>query len=435
MSRRDSRRPHKSKLVVELGLGSLTRKLALAVAAAALIVLLYFGAKWSLANMAAAAADDPVIADLTIRLAPDDPQTHFAAAVLFDRTFIPDDLQRSISEYEKAAALSPANYLLWMEYGKALGRGGDAERSERALRRAMDLAPNYFSVKWTLGNALLRSGKSEEGFDLVRQAAAGNPSLAGPAATIAYGYFEGDIERVKAAFGPSAEINSALALLLAREKRFDEAALTWASVPAESGNSETARAGRQLADELIAGGRSEAALAVLMSVFPDAGFAPETIHNAGFEVPIKTQDALAFEWQLSSGTQPQILQSEGQHRSGGKSLVVAYSSPDGKSLREIRQIVVVQPGRRYTFTGFYRADIRSAARPAWQVVDPAGEVIASARLDADPPDWQEFSAAFTVPHGTDRVLLRLGVENCGASICPIAGNVWFDDFSLTSKQP
>src|ERR1043165_831735 len=85
----------------------------------------FYIAKWGFANMISTRADTTEVADLAVSLGPSDPQTHYTAAVLYDKTFLAADQQRSISEYETALALSPHNYLLWLEYGKALSRNGD----------------------------------------------------------------------------------------------------------------------------------------------------------------------------------------------------------------------------------------------------------------------------------------------------------------------
>src|SRR5215475_3146850 len=83
---------------------------------AALLVMIaanYVFGRWALANMAASHADIVEAAELTAKWGPDDPQTHYAVAVLRERSFLPDDFSRSLDEYNRATALSPNNYLYW----------------------------------------------------------------------------------------------------------------------------------------------------------------------------------------------------------------------------------------------------------------------------------------------------------------------------------
>src|SRR5262245_51798568 len=99
------------------------RAAALAVCAAAILLAL-FSLVWCLANTASFVADQKEVGVLITELSPGDPQTHFTSALLHERTFEPADLSTSLSEYEKAAALSPYNYLLWLRLGSAQGKTG-----------------------------------------------------------------------------------------------------------------------------------------------------------------------------------------------------------------------------------------------------------------------------------------------------------------------
>src|SRR5262245_36770735 len=130
----------------EFKVDSISRRIVFFAILLVIAVLHWYVAKWAFANMVSLRADRTEIADIAVGLAPDDPQTHYAAAVLYDKTFLPQDQARSLSEYEMAVSRAPENYLLWLEYGKALARGGDAEKAEAALRRAEKLAPNYSVV-------------------------------------------------------------------------------------------------------------------------------------------------------------------------------------------------------------------------------------------------------------------------------------------------
>ena len=137
--------------------------------------------KWGMASSAAVRAEDADVAEFVTGLAPDDPQTHYSAAVLLEKSFERGDVQKSLNELETATGLAPENYLFWLDLGRARERSGDTEGAERALRRALDLAPNYARVQWALGNALLRQGRVDEAFAEIQKAVAGDPeSFANP---------------------------------------------------------------------------------------------------------------------------------------------------------------------------------------------------------------------------------------------------------------
>jgi Tfp pilus assembly protein PilF len=403
-------------------------RVSLAAAAVVLIAFHWYIVKWSFGNMVSTRAEQPEVADFAVALAPDDPQTHYAAAVLYDRTFLASDQQRSLDEYEHAAALAPGNYLLWLEYGKALGRSGNFEASESALRQALKLAPNYSVVQWTLGNLLVRRGNENEGFEQIRRAIAGNDSYAPPAVSFAYEYFSGNIEKVRETVGSSPAASAALALSLARAKRFDEAADVWSSIPEVARDASILLAGRSLTNEMISAKRFHLAIRVSEVSGSMAG----QVRDGGFEDEIKLENAGPFEWQIDPGTQPQPLQSTSQPHSGSRCLVLRFASSDGNGLRQMSQTVVVTPGQKYVFGGFFRSDVRSDSTPAFLIVDATnGNVLSEVRLNTPSDVWKQFSTDVVVPAGTDGIILRFTVKKCASSICPINGSIWLDDLALT----
>ena len=393
----------------------------------------WFIGKWGVANMASTRADRGPIADVAVDWAPSDPQTHFAAAVLYDRTFIAADQQRSLSEYEQAVALSPHNYLLWLEFGKALERSGDRSRAEAALERALELAPNYAAVQWALGNLLVRNGHTAAGFDQIRKAVDGDPQFAGSAASFAYQYFSGDLDQARSVAGSSDRANAALALLLAREKRFDEAAGVWQSI-GQVRDESIAMTGKSLVNELISAKRFGSALNVSNSLDASSNFAAEKIYDGGFENAVKLEGGSPFEWQIGQGTQPQVLQSTSQPHAGSRSLVLRFSSNDGTGLRSVSQTVVVRPGSKYTFSGFYRSDLKADGKIVWQVAAASNDEVLSEIPLVGTAEWTAFSGSFQSPSNSDAVVIRLIVKSCGSALCPINGSVWIDDLDLKATR-
>ena len=54
-----------------------------------------------------------------------------------------NNLADAVHEYEIAATLSPNDYRYWMELGRGIEAAGDNAGGERALGRAVELAPAY----------------------------------------------------------------------------------------------------------------------------------------------------------------------------------------------------------------------------------------------------------------------------------------------------
>ena len=404
----------------------------LVVALLLLAVVHWYIGEWGLGNMVSTRADETRIADVAIDMAPSDPQTHYAAAVLYDRTFVAADQERSLRDYEQSVALSPNNYLLWLEYGKALERNGDQARGEAALRQALALAPNYAAVHWALGNLLVRKGATDAGFDEIEKAVSGDPQYAGSAAAFAYQFFDGDLDRTRRVAGTSEAANAALALLLAKQKRFDEAVSVWQMVGQPTDDA-FAASGRSLANELVSAKKFGLAFSVFKTLDPSAAFDSEKVHDGGFEDAIKLDGAPPVEWQIGPGNQPQVLLSTSQPHGGSRSLVLRFNSNDGSGLRSLSQTVIVRPNVKYLFSGFYHSDLKADGKLVWQVVDAVNETAIAEVPLGNAHDWAAFSTGFQSPADTDAVILRMTMKSCGSALCPANGSVWLDDLNFKAN--
>ena len=408
------------------------RRIALLALAAIMVVVMYYFAKWDLANMASTSSDMVEIADLTTRLAPADPQTHYAAAVLYEKTFLPDDLARSMTEYEKAAALAPHNFLYWLELGKSRERSGDIELAERTLRRTLDLAPNYAAVQWPLGNVLLREGKTDEGFAEIRKALAGNPKYAAPAVNAAAQIFDGNVSEIKKAIGDDPNVNAALVGWLSQRDQLDEAMNIWDSLPADDRRNSLKQNGETLFNQLVAAKK----FSLAAKVFADdpASVLSGVVANGDFESPIKAEGASIFEWKIADGSQPQIVISPSQKHGGNYSLWLTFDTRLTSEFRQISQTVVVERGRTYSFEAFYKQELNGAGALRWEILDAAdNKPLAVTDNAANTAGWLPLRARFTVPQGSDAVVVRLAMVNCVSSVCPMSGKVWFDDISLKAQ--
>ncbi|HEX8637700.1 MAG TPA: carbohydrate binding domain-containing protein, partial [Pyrinomonadaceae bacterium] len=340
-----------------------------------------------------------------------------------------------LAEYEKATALSPHNYLFWLALGKARERAGEPEAAEKALRRAAALAPNYGHVRWTLGNILVRQGKTEEGFGEIRAAAESDASFMAPAIASAWQIFDGDIAAVKKAIGDSMQTNAALAVFLTKQKRFDESLAAWNALPAEAKTTAFKQNGEELYSQMIANKKYRFAAELYPQIFPSAAqsFALGKIDNGSFERDVKMREAAAFEWQIAEGSQPQIILDNQQKRGGERSLLFVYSTPDGKNLRGVSQIVAVEAAKKYRFSVFYKSDLKTAATLRWEIADAAdGKVLAISGAVAEKADWTNLSMEFSTGGTPEAVVVRLVRGECKSAVCPISGKIWFDDLELAT---
>lgn len=401
-------------------------------------VLAFFFVRWHFANAVASRIDPKIpesklVIESLVALGPSDPQTHYAAASIFEKTFESGDLERSLREYETAAALAPNNYQMWINLGRARNLAGDAAGADAALKKALELAPNYAAVQWAYGNFLIRDGRTDEGFRLASLAARANPDFARSAVSIALQIFEGNVGEVQRILGEGEAVNAALTTALSAAERYEDAVAAWAKIEKPVMQTSQKPLGEKLIERLIAAKRFRLAASVtsdLAEQDSDKATIGE-ISNGGFEAGIKQQKAKLFEWQIQDGKEPQIGLSESQKRSGKLGLMMIFNSFDASEFRTISQTIAVEPGKAYDFEGFYRSDLKAAAALKIEFVDAANSVI----IAATPPlalagDWATLRTRINVPQNTDGIIVRLARENCSGAACRITGRLSFDDFSL-----
>lgn len=413
-------------------------RVVLIVATIACLVAAWFFIKWNFANAVASRLDpnrpeSKIVADWLTQVATGDPQTHFAAAVLYEKTFDTDDLIRSLLEYETAAALSPYHYVMWLNLGKARSLSGDTEGSLSAFRRALELAPNYSIVQWVYGNSLIRQGQTDKGFALIAKAAASNPEYARTAVLTALEMYEGDVATARRALGESEVTHSALASVLAGQKRYAESVDAWSNLANEDKRGNHKTLGDSLTTQLVTAKKILLAARVVADMQDNDANKPSAgaIVNGGFENGVKLRNAGVFEWQIADGIQPQIGLGEGQAHGGKYSLWMIFNTSESTAFRSVSQTVPVVPGGIYEFEVFYRSDLKTAATFRWEVADAsAGTTLSATAPLAPAADWTSLRGKFTAPAGSDGVVVRLAREGCGGPLCPVNGKLSFDDISI-----
>lgn len=412
------------------------KKAALLLAAAACIGGAYFFAKWGLVNSAVLRVDNGDLALYLTTLAPDDPLPHYASAVFLEKSFEPADVDHSLKEFETATGLAPGNYLYWLDLGRARERSGDAEGAERALRQSLLLAPNYSRVQWALGNALLRQGRREEAYAEIQKAVTGDPALAMPAAVMAWQFFNGDIAEIRRSAGGSARLDAALAALLIGQKKYDEAIAIWDSIPAAEKSTTVKDIGTTLYSKLIEARRLRQALRISYELDSQATrFEPGIVVNGGFESAVKLEGAGPFEWQIAGGLQPQIVLTNGKKHGGNNSLLLVFNTNAVTDFRSVTLLVPVEPNTEYDFQVFYSSDLKTPASFKWEVVNALdGRTIASTNAITPSTEWTPLTVRFKSSDASDGVIIRLARGDCG-TVCPIVGNLWFDDVSLRRANP
>jgi hypothetical protein len=417
-----------------INVDALWRRALLLVPAVLALACVWVAGRWFVGDTLANYPPNEQFARAAERLAPDDPQAHFTIGVYARRSFEPDALTETVRQFERATSLSPHDYRLWMDLGRAREQAGDAAGGELALRRARELAPNYVMPRWYLGNLLLRAGRESDAFAELRAAAESDPTLRGPIFSSVWSIFDGDVARVTAAIAGSTSVRGELVTYLLSQKRTDDALKLWATLSPNDRRAQRA-AGDALVETLLATKRINAALSVYHETAADAArIVAGQITNGGFEDDAGAAGKRPFDWSVTPVAQAQTGVDPSARHSGARSLRVSFNAPSSIQYANVVQLVAVEPGARYRLEFFVRTE--SLKSVATLVVDVIGAKQGGVSLATSAPaptgtnEWQQVASEFTVPQDADGVLLVIRRQPCKDEACPIFGKIWYDDFSL-----
>jgi hypothetical protein len=371
-------------------------------------------------------------ANEAVGLTPKDPEAHFARALLLERGSLPEE---AAAEHERAAALRPRDYYLWMMLGNSREGLDDEEGALAALSEAVRLAPYYAQPRWQLGNALFRAGRADEGFEEMRRAALSNQTLLPNMIDLAWGASNKDPAATESLVRPETkQWRVALAHFFARKGQAAEALKLYR---AAGGLAEAER--QTLVSELLATKGYAEAYEVWAAV-ENGAQTPSTAGGAGqftngsFESQLSFAEQ-GFGWQFARD--PNTLKfslDTVEPRAGKFSLRLDWNGNAQPNAPVASQLLLVEPNSRYRLTFAARTqEIVSGALPRIVLVDKNSvdnHVLAqSATLGKGSNNWQDYTLEFTTGSETRAVLVGLQRESCGAEPCPIFGRLWLDAFS------
>lgn len=428
----------KTPSIVTIRLKPTTRWLLLLPAICALLVS-WFAVRWYVGNTLAEYA--PTVenggiemARVAARWAPADPFTHWRLASLEDKVFSAANLADAAREYQLAVTLSPYDYRYWMELGRALEATGDVSGGEKALKRAVDLAPAYSHPRWHYGNVLLRAGKQDEAFVQLALAAKLDNQMRPPVFGLAWQVFDGDVDKIAAAACPFTPVRMQFATFLAGRSKVEDAMRVWRTISPEDRKTEITL-GEEFKTVLMQNKHFRPLLEVTQATEPTAdGPAPEQIWNGDFERDIQPTSAKDFYWVINSRPAARIGGDPIAH-SGKGSLRILFKATDKLDTVGVAQTIVVMPDTQYHFEGYLRTqDLTSGGMPSISILDATNEAL----LVKSPPtpsgtnDWLKITLDFKTAAQSDGIIVRVTREPCAEQeqVCPLFGTIWYDDFTL-----
>ena len=398
----------------------------------------WVGIRWYIGNTLAEftpAVEDGGMdtARLAVKWAPRDPLTHWRVGDYDEKVFSSDNLNDSVREYQLAVALSPYDYRYWLELGHAFEAAGDGASGEKALRRAVELAPSYSYPLWVFGNVLVRQGKMDEAFQYLARAAQADPELQPQVFNLAWQTFGGDVDGIARIACPSPAVRMHFATYLVNIGRGDDAMRIWSTIDVHDRRSPLSEEFKQV---LLNVKVFRLALEVTRDIDHETIDVPaaEQFTNPGFETDLALSRGKSFNWVILSGSQVLIGRDTGTAHSGKASLRLAFTAAKPLGTINISQIIAVEPNTQYRFECYAKTEgLNSASTPQLVIYSARDNTLIAntAGLPTGTSDWENITFDFTTKADSDAIKLGVMRSPCTVgTVCPIFGNVWYDDFNL-----
>lgn len=365
---------------------------------------------------------------------PDSPRLQARLAAAEFRA-IDRNLNQAEAHVRKAIELLPGEYTYRLLFGDILEAQGQRGEAEKAYQEALRLAPNYLEVHWRLANNLVRQGKVNESLEHFRQATSRNLTLLPNAYDLIWNVSNGNLEAIRNITGTLPKAQLTLAQFLVRQAKFTEAAEVYRRLERPLRRTEPESAAMLTA--LIAANQVPLARELWGDVMTDETGKPQPLlWNGSFETPIVPSLA-QFDWTLRDNDYMRAAIDPQTAHSGTQSLRLAFLGKDTARVDgEIRQLVLVKPGKRYRLEAYYKIrELITPMGPRVAITDTVSQTViaASDPLPEGTHAWQQLSVEFTVPTNSTAVFVQIQRIPKYSYDDPTRGYIWVDDFVLKEQ--
>jgi hypothetical protein len=364
-----------------------------------------------------------------VSIASSDPEGHFSRGLTLMAS---GDFESAIEDFEKAVALRPRDYSLWLKLGQVRDFSGDTLGALKAFEESVRHAPYYAQPRWHLGKALLKTERKQAAFVELGRAAHSDPLLLTYVIDLLWSATDGNATEVIRVIQPQTDAeNIALAKYFVPRGKMSEALdlLRKAGSAADLDR-------HQLTVQLIEAGRFRDA----SDVWRTGNTAENTalVMDGGFERGV-ISDATGFVWHSLRGSAGvKVILDQNIAQNGSNSVRLDFDGSPDSDAHFLQQLVILEKNTRYQLMFAARGqEISSGGLPLIAVND-AGQtaqmLAVSKPVPAGSSDWQRYTIEFLTTNQTEAAYIVVKRKTCGTGMCPIFGRVWFDDFTLTKLQ-
>jgi Carbohydrate binding domain/Tetratricopeptide repeat len=349
------------------------------------------------------------------------------------QTIVRNDPRAAIPYLETGVRLNPHDATCWTALGDSYAQAGDFANERRTLEAALRAEPNDAHIALNTATIYVNSNEVERALPLYQLAIQKRPDWAAQILRNIWFHEPNADELMAKALPPGAAPRLALLKLLVEKNQSPSAALVWQKIMQDNQPFESKDA-LFYVDALLAQGDADAAEKAWQQLASrDGDLAQRStkgnlIANAGFERSILNG---GFDWIYTPVHGIDVSVDTAEFHSGSRALALSFDS-DNLDVAGLKQFIYVQPGSRYSFTAWVRADsIETANGPRFAFSDPTTHqaVFSSEDVLGSFP-WRAISGEFSTGAGTK--LLELSIVR-NPAIGRIRGKIWIDDLELVQN--
>lgn len=418
----------------------MTGRIAVGAAILTALVFIWLGVRWQVGNMLAELTspnrDDALgVGNLAAGLSPNDPLPRWLIAAKQKQLFSPESTESSIINFGETVRLAPHDFRWWIELGRAFEQAERPVDAEKALTRAVELAPSYTFPRWQLGNFYLRQNRTEEAFAELKKTTEMSAVYRNQVFSLAWDYFGKDPRKVEELAIDTPSTKPSLVLFYAARSSPKDALRIWNTLADEQkeSNKQTAKeaafilAGKFFFNEAAEFARQSGR---------DPDVKPGAVTNGDFEGPLAASEESLFGWKVNraEGRADSSIDSSVKH-GGARSLKTTFRNFEKPTIYTLLQHVALEPLGRYRLNFWVRTEnLKSGGPPLLEIANCTNDKVlaASDPFPAGSNDWKEMTVEFTVPEQCSGVVLKTARVFCGED-CPLIGTFWYDDFNLVRQ--
>ena len=392
--------------------------------------------------------EDQASRDQAVVYAPGSPEVVAARGKYLFYRAEPPQPEAGLVALRQAVLLSPHDYRFWLELGKAYENAGQSAAADRALERAVSLAPRYFETQWTWANYQMRAGQTDRALEsfhralLLSEGQEGKTN--GRAALNVYDVVAQalglNLAALRQVAPEDATAQAYLAYYLATHQALDPALEIFRKLPAENVPAYLDLIYQLLADSQRTGRYAEAGEAwdrlrrLSGEAAPEAG---NMIENGGFEraplsdrYPQLLASSLGFDWLVQRHPEVAVRRDDDRPHGGNRSLHLHFSMRMQSPFEQVSQLARVEPGASYRLRFFVRARNLPEDAPWIEIRDAQRPEAFSLRatLPRDAAEWREVSLGFSTLPETRAISIVLRAPQYRDLNALNKIDLWLDDF-------